>query len=105
MLFGAEDNKGLRLKPGKLELEIVTLEEDGITTEDLLVHDETNRPMAFLLAAMEPPSFPIALGVLFRETHPSYETSVLDQVAATTERMGEGDLETLFNAGHTWTVE
>ena len=105
MIFGADDNKGLRLKKSAMELEIVTIGEDGVTVDDILVHDETNRSMAFLLAAMEPPSFPIALGVLFREQAPSYESAVLAQVEETTKRLGEGDLDALFNQGHTWTVE
>lgn len=105
MVFGAEKTKGLRLVPGKLELEVVTLGEDGVSEADLVVHDETNRPMAFLLAAMEPPSFPIALGVLFREPAQSYDSSVHAQVQATIERQGPGNLEALLHSGHTWTVE
>ncbi len=102
MLFG--DNKGLRLKPNSLELEIVTVGEDGISEADVLVHDETSRPMAFLLAGLEPPSFPIALGVLLREPAPSYDASVLAQVEAA-QAKAPGDLDALLRAGHTWTVE
>lgn len=97
---------GLRLKPGTLELEVVTVGEDGITEDDILVHDETNKALAFLLAAMEPPRFPLALGVLYRDsTAPSYETAVLDQVDEATQRLGEGELDALFRSGHTWVVE
>src|SRR5690606_5126240 len=64
MLFGPEKNKGLRIKPNSVDLEIVTVGENGVTEADLLVHDETNRTMAYMLAQLEPPTFPIALGVL-----------------------------------------
>jgi 2-oxoglutarate ferredoxin oxidoreductase subunit beta len=102
MLFG--DNKGLRLKPNTLELEIVTIGEGGITEADVLIHDETNRPMAFLLAGLEPPNFPIALGVILRDPAPSYDASVLAQVESAKAK-GEGDIDALLRAGHTWTVE
>lgn len=102
MLFG--ENKGLRLKPNSLSLEIVTIGVDGITEADVLVHDEGNRPMAFLLAGLEPPSFPIALGVILRDPAPTYDASVLAQVQAA-QAKGVGDIDALLRAGHTWTVE
>lgn len=104
MIFGKEKNKGLRLKPNSLELEVVTIGEDGITEADILVHDETNRPMAFLLAGMEPPTFPMALGVLLRDPAPAYDAAVLAQVADA-QAAGEGDIDQLLNSGHTWTIE
>jgi 2-oxoglutarate ferredoxin oxidoreductase subunit beta len=106
MLFGDKDGaqKGLRLRPNSLELEIVTLGENGVTEADVLVHDETNRPMAFLLAGLEPPRFPIALGVLLREQAPSYDASVVAQVEAAV-RKGPNDIDKLLRTGHTWTVE
>ena len=103
MTFG--ENKGLRLKPNSLDLEIVTVGENGVEESDLLVHDETNRSMAFLLAGMEPPHFPIALGVLYRDPAPSYDEAALHQVAQTIEKQGAGDIDDLLRSGHTWTVE
>lgn len=109
MLFGENDSngavKGLRLVPGKLELEVVVVGEKGITEADILVHDEGNRSMAFLLAGLEPPIFPIALGVLYREAAPTYEASVLAQVEQAIRKQGVGDLDALLRAGETWTVE
>jgi 2-oxoglutarate ferredoxin oxidoreductase subunit beta len=102
MLFG--ENKGLRLKPNSLELEIVTIGENGITEADVLIHDETNRPMAFLLGGLEPPRFPIALGVLLRDPAPSYDASVVAQIEAA-QAKGVGSIDALLRAGHTWTVE
>ena len=65
LLFGADKERGLRLKPGCLGLEVVTLGENGVSVDQVLVHDETNRALAMQLASMEPPEFPIALGVLY----------------------------------------
>src|SRR5436190_8792318 len=59
LVFGKNKEKALRLKPGSLTLEVV-----DATAADILVHDETNRPLAQLLATLEPP-FPTAMGVLY----------------------------------------
>lgn len=104
MLFGKERNKGLRLKPGRLELEAVTLGEDGITEADILVHDETDRAMATLLVGMEPPSLPVAMGVVFCDPAPSsYEAGVLAEVDAI-QSSRPGTLAELLKKGNTWTV-
>lgn len=99
--FGKEKTRGLRLVPGKLELEVVTLGEGGITEQDLLVHDETNRSLAGLLAALQPPALPMALGVLYCDPAASYEQEVEAQMAAAGPR---GDLAELLKKGRTWQV-
>ena len=95
LLFGKSKEKGLRLKPGTLELEIVEA-----TAGDVLVHDETSRPLAQLLAALEPP-FPTAMGVLYCGPTESYERDVYAQKGAT---QGKGDLDALLNSERTWEV-
>ena len=97
LLFGKNKEKGLRLKPGKLELEIVPA---ATAAPDVLVHDETNRPLAQLLAALEPP-FPVAMGVLYCNPAASYEREVYAQKAAP---KGSGDLDALLNSERTWEV-
>ncbi len=104
LVFGKERDKGLRLKPGSVALEVVTLGEGGVTEADLLVHDETNRNQAQMLAAMEPPAFPVALGVLYCNPGTSYEAEVRAQREATKASKGGGDLKALLHRGHTWTV-
>jgi 2-oxoglutarate ferredoxin oxidoreductase subunit beta len=89
LLFGKNKEKGLRLKPGKLELEIVP------AAPDVLVHDETNRPLAQLLAALEPP-FPVAMGVLYCNPAISYEREVVVETG--------GSLDALLNSERTWEV-
>jgi 2-oxoglutarate/2-oxoacid ferredoxin oxidoreductase subunit beta len=99
--FGKDQPRGLRVVPGKLELEVVTLGERGITEADLLVHDETNRPLASLLAALQPPTFPMALGVLYCDPTTSYERDVEAQMAAAVQN---GELVELLKKGRTWQV-
>jgi 2-oxoglutarate ferredoxin oxidoreductase subunit beta len=104
LIYGTDHDKGLRLKQSGLELEIVTLGENGVTEDDILVHDETSRALAMLLAGMQPPSFPVALGVLYCNPGLSYEAAVHRQVSESLEKKGSGELRKLLHRGHTWTV-
>jgi 2-oxoglutarate ferredoxin oxidoreductase subunit beta len=100
LIFGKDGNKGLRVKPGAFELEIVTIGEDGVSTDDILVHDETNLTLANLLAAMEPPNFPVAIGVIYCNPGPTYVESVHEQNAKA--RGKPGSINDLLRSGHTW---
>ena len=104
LIFGADENKGLRLKPGKIELEVVTIGENGITEADILVHDETSRPQALMIASMTAPNFPVAMGVIFRDPAPSYEESVHAQIAELTKKSPPVSINELMHKGRTWTV-
>jgi len=104
LIFGAESNKGLRIKEGMMWLEVVTIGENGITEDDVLLHDETNRPLAMLLASMKPPAFPAALGVLYCDPAPTYDAAVHEQIGMVKGEKGEGDFDQLLRQGHTWTV-
>jgi 2-oxoglutarate ferredoxin oxidoreductase subunit beta len=104
LVFGADNNKGLRLKPGKIELEIVTIGENGITEDDILMHDETSRPLALMIAAMTAPNFPVAMGVIYRDPAPSYEASVHAQIAELAEKSPPVSINELMHRGKTWTV-
>ena len=75
LIFGKEKTLGLRVKPGFFELEVVTIGKDGITEKDILVHDETNRGLADMLARMEPPTFPVAIGVIYCHPTPVMKTA------------------------------
>ncbi len=99
--FGAKGEQGLRIKPGRLELEVVTVGENGVRDEDILVHDETNRPLAFLLAQLETPT---VFGVLYCEDAPAYDAAVHAQLEQAVAARGAGDLAALLASGHTWTV-
>ena len=104
LLFGKENQKGLRMTSGKMELEVVTIGEDGVTEDEILIHDETNRPLALMLAAMQPPNFPVAMGVIFRDPDQAYDTAVHNQIAAATEKSSAIPINELMHKGKTWTV-
>ena len=104
LIFGREKNRGLRLKPGLPELEIVTIGENGISEDDILVHDETSRALAVMLAALEPPTMPVALGVLYCNPAPSFDHNVMSQIKEIQAQKPGGDLNGMLREGHIWTV-
>lgn len=104
MIFGNDRNKGIRLEgttPKVVEFDAHT------SVYDVLIHDEKSPDptLAYLLSRMHYPDFPEPLGVFRQVEAPTYEELVSDQIAAATERLGKGELEKLFNAGDTWTVD
>jgi 2-oxoglutarate/2-oxoacid ferredoxin oxidoreductase subunit beta len=104
LVYGANRDKGIRVNARTLELEVVELGVDGVTEQDLLVHDETNRNLAFALSRLPFPKFPVALGVLFRQERPSYDALLSEQRERALKKSGKGDLKALLESGETWTV-
>ena len=105
LIFGKERNRGLRVRPGFFELELATIGKDGVSEADILVHDETNRALAGMLALMEPPTMPVALSVLYCDPTSSYEDGVKDHLEEARLHTPEGDLNALLRRGHTWTIK
>ena len=105
LIFGKDNTKGLRMKPGRIELEVVTVGEGGLPGGDILVHDETNKMMATLLAHMQPPNFPVAIGVLYCNPAPTYESAVHEQIMDVVKSSPNADLDILLRSGPTWTVD
>lgn len=102
MRFGVDGELGIHIRPGCTGVEVVTVGENGITDEDILVHDEANLEQAFLLAGLDHPT---VFGVLYAVESPTYDGAVRAQNAQSHERFGEGDINALLHSGHTWTVE
>lgn len=98
LLFGKGRQKGLRLDTARLALEVVSLGEHGVSMEDVVVHDETNRTLAGMLAGLEPPG-PVALGVLYCAPVQDFTSALFGQPVT-----GSGDLGALLTQGKTWTV-
>lgn len=101
MIFGAEKNKGIRLNTQSLTLEAVTIGENGITEADILVHDETNRSLATLIAAMDGHDLPAAFGVIYCNPTATYEDGITEKLNAA-EGNGKPSLDALLRQGHTW---
>ncbi len=100
LIFGKNRDKGIKLGAGG-RLEVVSLG-NGTTEADILVHDETNRPLAYMLAHLENPT---PIGVFHAEVRPSYEDAMAKQLDVARQKQGEGDVDALLNRGETWVVE
>jgi 2-oxoglutarate/2-oxoacid ferredoxin oxidoreductase subunit beta len=64
MIFGKNQDKGLIFKNNKLR--VATIGENGVTMDDILVHDPTNPEdmTHYTLVRMGLPDFPVAMGVI-----------------------------------------
>ncbi|NJN63866.1 MAG: 2-oxoacid:ferredoxin oxidoreductase subunit beta [Acidobacteria bacterium] len=100
MRFGAQGSRGLRLGPGGA-LTVV----DGAEDHDLLVHDEgaSHPGLAFSLAHLDQPDFPVPLGVFRDVTAPAFEDDFHEQARAVKEASSR-TLATLLRGSNTWDV-
>jgi len=105
LVYGKDGKKGLRLKPGTLDLEVVAVGEGGVSLSDILVHDETNKTLAHLLINLERPKFPAVLGVIYCNPAPEYEEAVEAQMEAARAAKSGASLEKVLKSGRTWVVE
>ncbi|MCS7083245.1 MAG: 2-oxoacid:ferredoxin oxidoreductase subunit beta [Bacteroidetes bacterium] len=106
MVFGANRDKGIRLDG--LKPVVVDLSTGQWSVDDLLVHDETDETIAFILTRMfDDPKhleLPRPFGVLYAVRRPTFEEVLREQVERTIEAKGPGDLRALLFSGETWTV-
>ena len=80
MIFGKNNDKGLVLDG--FQLKVVTLGENGITENDLLVHDAhcEDSTLQLKLAMMEGPDFPVAVGVIRDVETETYDEAMTKQI-------------------------
>jgi 2-oxoglutarate ferredoxin oxidoreductase subunit beta len=92
--------KGLALDVEKLALKIV----DG-DDPNVIVHNPKNRGIAAMLIEMrQDEGFPVALGVIYEDPRPTFESAVIEQNAKAAEGK-KPDLQSLVAKGQTWMVE
>ena len=70
----------------------------------MIVHDKTNRAIAHLLVEMPFGAFPMALGVLYEDPAPTFESAVVAQNAQASAGKAP-DLAKLLAKGQTWMVD
>ncbi len=102
MVFGKDRDKGIRLNGHQPE--VVTIGDDH-RVEDLLVHDETDPLIAFMLSRIYWPEFPVPVGVIRKIDRPTHDEMLTLQVEKEMARAGTPDLQALLEAGETWVVE
>jgi 2-oxoglutarate/2-oxoacid ferredoxin oxidoreductase subunit beta len=98
MLFD-DGAKGIALDRDRLELKIVDGDDPGV-----LIHDPTNRGVAAMLILMPPETSPVALGVIYENPAPTFESAVIEQNQAAAAGKAP-DLQALVAKGQTWMVE
>lgn len=105
MLFGKENNKGIRLNG--LKLEVVTLGENGVTESDILVHDahSIDPTLHLMLARMSPPNYPMALGVIREVESTTYGELVETQYEQSLKNARYKNMDELLHSGETWEVK
>lgn len=104
LVFGANLDKGIVRRNGRLA--VVTIGQDGITREDLVVHDEqAPETVAYELARLRHPEFPEPIGVLRAVQRPSYDDMVNDQIATAVKKQGRGELQELLKGPETWVID
>ncbi len=105
MIFGNLKNKGLIFEKGMLKA--VTIGENGITREDILIHDVTE-PNGYLhqqLIGMKLPDLPVAMGVIRAVKAPVYDQLMEKQIEEVKSRAKIKSIDDLLRSGNTWVVE
>jgi 2-oxoglutarate ferredoxin oxidoreductase subunit beta len=106
MIYGKNQDKGLMMKDNQLH--VVQLGENGISEKDLLVHDAKTEfaGIHLLLANMDFPNYPVALGVIRAcESPKSYDVKMVDQIEAVHEKSKIHSVYDLLHSGSTWEVK
>jgi 2-oxoglutarate ferredoxin oxidoreductase subunit beta len=102
MLFDG-GSKGIAMDMETLTLKVVGVAEGDWQAAGVIVHNVKNRALAHMLVEMPFGEFPMALGVLYDDPRPTFDSAVTEQNA----KLSEGkkpDLQALISKGQTWTV-
>ncbi len=103
MIFGKAKDKGIRLDG--FTPTVVSLADGKYSAADLIVHNEKDTMLSFILARMSDlPGLPRPVGVIYAVDRPLYEAEVTRQIETAVQKQGEGELEKLLNSGDTWMI-
>jgi 2-oxoglutarate/2-oxoacid ferredoxin oxidoreductase subunit beta len=103
MIFGKNKEKGIHLNGFKPE--VVDISTGKYSASDLLVHDEKDSTLAFILANMiHDPRLPRPMGVFLAQDRDTYEDAMQAQIAKARTKKGDGDLQKLLDGDETWTI-
>lgn len=104
MIFGHENEKGLVFDKGRLK--VVKIGENGITEEDILVHDETeiDPTLHMALINMQLPDMPVALGVIRSVPSLVYNDEMVAQIDEVQKNRKITCVDELLNSGNIWEV-
>lgn len=106
MVFGENNEFGLMLNG--FNLKVVKIGENGVSLNDILVHDAHCEDMTLQLklAMMDGSNgFPIALGVIRDVTAPTYDEAVAQQIEDIKHKKNYHNFEELLLTNDTWEVK
>ncbi len=103
MLF-AGGTKGIKLDHDACGLVVVDVVDGDWEAAGVTKHDVKNRALAHMLVEMPFGEFPMALGVIYDDPKPTYESGVVAEKARAVEGK-TADLTALLAKGQTWTVD
>jgi 2-oxoglutarate ferredoxin oxidoreductase subunit beta len=103
-LLFAGGTKGLTMDIDRLVLKVVDVVDGDWQGAHVAVHDQTNRGLAHMLVEMPFGPFPMALGVLYDDPAPTFDSAVIAQNKQASEGK-KPDLQKLLSQGQTWQVE
>jgi 2-oxoglutarate ferredoxin oxidoreductase subunit beta len=103
MLFD-KGAKGIALDRERLCLKVVDVADGEWEAAGIIVHDPRNRGVAHMLVEMPiGEGWPVALGVLYEDPAPTFESAVVEQNRALASGKTP-DLQALVAKGQTWEV-
>ncbi len=101
--FGTDNDKGIVLEHGKPK--VVTLGENGVSEQDLLVYDAKDQNLAYMISNLDVPDFPVPMGVFLDIERPTYEDLLGAQLDKARKRSSSApDLQKLIQGNNTWVV-
>lgn len=104
LVFGKENDKGIKLDG--FSPVVVSLKDGNHSMNDLLVHNEKDSTLAFILANMTyNHELPRPVGIFLAVDRPRYEVEMEKQVDSAISKRGKGVLEKLLNSGDTWVIQ
>jgi 2-oxoglutarate ferredoxin oxidoreductase subunit beta len=104
LVFGKDGDKGIKLDG--FSPVVVSLKDGSHSVNDLLVHNETDSTLAFILANMTyNDDLPRPVGIFLAVDRPRYEVEMEKQIDSAISKRGKGILEKLLNSGDTWVIQ
>jgi 2-oxoglutarate ferredoxin oxidoreductase subunit beta len=73
-------------------------------SDEVIVHKPKNRFVAYMLVEMPAANFPVALGVIYEDPAPTFDSAVIEQNDSAAKGKA-ADLQALVSKGQTWMVE
>lgn len=104
MIFGENREKGIVLNG--TQLEVVEIGKNGITEDDILVHDQyaKNPSIQRMVGWMKAPDYPVAMGVIRAAPADTYDELLMNQINTARETSDIQSVNDLLKSGQTWEI-